>query len=168
MINNTSSTVYTANKDFLTPFMVRADVILDEVFWLRANTTAANVYVGIYGATGTLLTDCAVDANTTVGYHAVSTTAITLKAGNIYYLALNQSAAVAGSDAIAQGDPQYTWQLLKAMAVYDIRMSATTPGPDSISGGFEKSRTNAALLSTQTMSGWTLSSALHLGGFVPQ
>lgn len=160
-----AATVYAAGVDNLIPFTVRADVTIDAVWWHRNNTTAANVYVGIYDAAGNLLTDCAVDANTTAGVHSVATTPVTLTAGNVYYLALNESAQVVTcQDANVAGPSHPLWMAL-ALPVYDWRMPSSLGNP---TGSFRKSRTAAALPSTQTMTGWTTDPARHLGGFVPQ
>jgi hypothetical protein len=167
VLNNTGNTDYAINQDHLLPFIPRADVTIDAVWWHRLSATVANVYVGIYDATGNLLTDCAVDADTTVGLHSVATTAVTLDAGQIYYLALNQSAAVVASDTVATADAEFSTQIAMRLPASDSRMSTTTPTSIRMAGGFDKARTAAALPATQTMTGWGYTSEVMLGGFVP-
>lgn len=160
-----NATVYAINVDNLIPFIVRADVAIDAVWWHRNNTTDANVYVGIYDAIGNLLTDCAVDADTTVGVHSVATTPITLTAGEIYYIALNESAQVATCADVQGSAAIYALQMALALPAYDWRMPSALGSPG---GSFRKIRTAAELPAAQTMSGWGPDPARHLGGFVPQ
>lgn len=156
------------NTDYLIPFLCRADVSVDAVWWQRGNTSAGNVYVGLYDADGTLLTDCAVDADTTAGFHSVSTTPVALTAGSLYYLAMNQSVQVVVCDNGTGADGELTYWLLNGVPAYDIRMTTTTPsGLNIAAASFSKARTNAALPSTQTMNSWTLQDDRFLGGFVP-
>lgn len=161
-------TACAVNTDYLIPFLCRADVSVDAVWWQRGNTSAGNVYVGLYDADGTLLTDCAVDADTTAGFHSVSTTPVALTAGSLYYLAINQSVQVVVCDSCIITDGEYSYWLLNGVPAYDIRMTTSTPtGINMAAASFSKARTNAALLATQTMNSWTLADDRILGGFVP-
>lgn len=168
-LNNVGAvTACAVNIDYLIPFLCRADVNIDAVWWSRGNTSAGNVYVGLYDADGTLLTDCAVDADTTAGFHSVSTTPVALTAGSLYYLAMNQSVQVVVCDSGIISDAEYTYWLLNGVPAFDIRMTTTTPSGSNIAtASFSKARTNAALPSTQTMNSWTLADDRILGGFVP-
>lgn len=149
------TTASVANTDFIVPWAPRKTVTIDKVAWYRDNVTAGNVYVGIYDSAGTLLTDCAVDANTTAGWHAVNTTNVTLIAGRVYYLCWNASADVAGTllvSLLATGSPYEPSRTVTDYG-YNIAIGVSPP----ITGGAfaQKARTNAALLSSLVMSGWS-------------
>ena len=153
----------TPNEDNLVPFSPRKTVTVDKVAWYRDNTTAANVYVGIYSLAGTLLTDCAVDADTTVGWHLVDTTNVTLIAGRVYYACINMSADVAGTQDAndLDGSPGRSHQMGQHV---QLGIAASNTAADL---SYVKARTNAALLSSLTLSGWA-EDVLHPGlGFVP-
>jgi hypothetical protein len=139
-----------ANEDWITAFVPRRTVTVDGVAWQRDNTSAANVYVGIYSADGTLLTDCAVDADTTSGMHVVSTTQVTLTQDNLYYFAWNASADCAQMKGNTSQDNQF-------LLIKEYGVPAGLSSGAGLSGftSYSKSRTNAALLSSLTMSGFT-------------
>ena len=150
-------TAITANYDYITPFQPRSLITVGEIGYKRVATTAGDVYVGIYDFAGNLLTDCAVDANTTAGLHAVSTTPVLLDAGEWYWMAVNASSAVVNGDIISGIDPEpKDWYATRNMLGYalDVGFEPTeTQATYKLSA--YKSRSNAALPSTQTMTGWT-------------
>lgn len=163
-----------ANRDYLQPFVLMGDVTVDEIGWVRANATAANVYVGIYDSSGNLLTDCAVDADTTAGLHAVSTTAVALTEGTLYFLAVNQSAAVVNADTLADADLQIDTLagLLLFRTGFDTGSGASLPSSflrQALTGAIYKSRSNAALSDPLTITGFTNAgdSAISIG-VIPQ
>ena len=147
-IGTTASVI---NEDTLIPFSVRKTVTVDKVAWWRDNTTAGNAYVGIYNTAGTLLTDCAVDSNTTVGLHAVDTTNVTLLPGRIYYLSANLSVDIA---ATVDGTPAGGMTQLDVFGA-NLGLGVAPVASTSLTVFAAKARSNAALPSTQTMSGWT-------------
>lgn len=154
------------NADLLQPFIPRADVTIDHVNWLRANTTAANVYLGIYDKDGTLLTDCAVDSDTTATQHEVSTTAVNLIGGNQYFWCLNQSTSVAASDVVAATDPENAMFLGFQP---NLGSMGTLPGNGYRTGGlYDNARTNAALLSSITLSDFDEYNRVIAAGVTPQ
>jgi len=163
-----------ANRDYLFPFIPRADVTVDEVGWIRANATAANVYVGIYDLSGNLLTDCAVDSGTGTGLRAVSTTAFDLTGGETYLMAANQSAAVINSDLAANTDNLFPNQYLGGIMQFgwDTASGASFPSSfvhEQTSGGIYKSRSNAALSDPLTISGCTNAGQSVVSmGLIPQ
>lgn len=156
-----------ADRDYLLPFTPRADVTVDEVGWVRANTTAGNVYVGIYDSSGNLLTDCAVDSDTTAGLHAVSTTNVALSRGETYYLALNQSAAVANVDVTSTSDAEYTVQQMMGFLNVGFATDQTygANAAEMTNAASYKSRSNAALSDPLTLTGFTFdgNSMMHMG-----
>lgn len=141
-------TVYgNANHDHLTPFIPRTDVTIDGVVWRRSLTGAANVYVGLFDSAGQLLTDCAVDANTTAGLRAVGTTPIALVAGNLYYIGINQSDAILSTHRLSSVQvAQTAW-----LARYGILAGLGATSAGSVS----KARTNAAFPSTIDLTGYS-------------
>lgn len=171
--NNLAATSNRNNYDILLPFTPVADVTIDQVCWYRVDATAANVYVGIYDNDGNLLTDCAVDADTTVGVHEVSTTSVALTGGTTYYLAINHSATCACGDSagtytdienspifrgfLEGNQPDTKWYASGTFPANGFRMAI----------GFEKARTAAALPSTQTTSGWAAQGRIYLMGVTP-
>jgi hypothetical protein len=146
-----------ADTDYIIPFIPRVNMTLDRVAWYRDNTTAANVRVGLYSSAGTLLTDCAVDTNTVAGWHLVDTTNVSLQASEFYWLCWNASADCAGTqgartqDAEANQRPPYSDMLDRFGLAVGI---GTATNVDQRGVAQIKARTNAALLSTLTMSGW--------------
>ena len=153
---NLLASVITANRDYITPLHPRSIITVGEIAYKRVATTAGDVYVGIYDFAGNLLTDCAVDANTTAGLHAVSTTPVLLDAGEWYWMAVNASSGVVNGDTIYANDVEsIDWFGSRNMLGYavDVGFDPTaTSGTSKLSG--YKSRSNAALPSTQTMTGW--------------
>ena len=149
-----------ANRDYLFPFIPRVDVTVDEIGWVRANGSAADVYVGIYDLTGDLLTDCAVDSATGTGLHAVSTTPVSLTGGETYLMGVNQSAAVVNSDLVASGDSIMPNQYLSGIVQlgFDTESGASLPASfsyEQLSAGIYKTRSNAALSDPLSISGFT-------------
>ena len=148
---DTATTLVGANDICVVPFIPFNDVTVSEVGYWREGTTAADVYVGIYDASGTLLTDCAVDTDTTQGLHAVSTTNVDLTGGNKYYIAINQSAQVLqgttpGSANVPDSE-EYFFHLFPFIG-YDMDSGGTPAGSDFLrigTGVLEKSRTAATL-----------------------
>jgi hypothetical protein len=166
--NNLTATLNAPlNYDSLLPFVPRADVTVDTVNWIRASASAANVYVGIYNAAGTLLSDCAVDTDTTTGLHEVSTTAVNLVAGQLYYWCLNESVAVAACDVTAGSDPEYTPHYMSFLgAPFDFSILSSMPSSTrDVLGVVRKSRTADALLSSLTMSGFEATDDIPAAGF---
>jgi hypothetical protein len=152
----------TENRDLIFPFIPRLRVTVDRVAWCRQNTTAGNVYVGLYSSAGVLLTDCAVDSVTTAGWHLVDTTDVTLLANEFYWLCANSSAAVITSQSLAGGASA-------AMPADNLIMAAGlavgigTANNTMAGAGQFKARSNAALLANLTMSGFTLSASPMMG-----
>jgi hypothetical protein len=146
-----------ADTDYIIPFSPRVSMTLDRVAWYRDIGTAANVRVGLYSSAGTLLTDCAVDTNTTTGWHLVDTTNVNLQASEFYWLCWNASADCAGTaanrtqDADANQRPPYADLLDRFGLAVGI---GTATSVDQRGVAQIKARTNDALLSTLTMSGW--------------
>ena len=155
------------NRDYLIAFTARSNVTINRVWWVRANTTAANVFVGIYSATGTLLTDCAVDANTVAGVHEVTTTNVNLVAGQLYYVALNQSVLVAVSNPVAIGDVADQINYMLSFSSLDVRIHSSVPVHNNTLSSVFKDRTAALMPATQTMTGWTAQALAIYGGFTP-
>jgi hypothetical protein len=144
--------------DYIVPFIPRANMTLDRVAWYRDAGTAANVYVGLYSSAGVLLTDCAVDTNTTTGWHLVDTTDVALTANEFYWLCLNCSVDVVGvtsaysANAAASIRPTYEAMIER----YGIAIGIGIADTDLRGVAQAKTRANAALLSTLTMSGFNL------------
>ncbi|HAH10225.1 MAG TPA: hypothetical protein DCL48_09000 [Alphaproteobacteria bacterium] len=158
-LNYSGSIASTINRDYLLTFAPRKSVTVDKVAWHRDQATAANIYVGIYSSAGVLLTNCAVDTDTTVGWHAVDTTNITLLPTQVYFFAINVSADVLTIANTTPGNSADYGGLVQL----GVAMSAST----GVSGAF-KARTNAALLSSLTMSGFTvMGTDIPALGFVP-
>lgn len=156
------SATLTVNTDWLAPFSVREPVTIDGVFWYRDSATAANVYVGIYDKDLNLLTDCAVDADTTAAaYHVVPTTPVTLLPGKIYYHALNQSVLVAMRGT---GDANLFAEAMSPFATRPDMVAA--PNIDPVRRMYLKARANGALLNPAVLSGWTPTNLFAVGGFV--
>ena len=147
-----AATASVVNEDRIFPFIPRRNATLDKVCWYRDNTSAGNAYVGVYSSAGILLTDCAVDADTTVGWHAVDTTNLALVSTQAYYLCINVSVDIAGTMTVNQNLPATAGAIDLAYlqdAGIATDLGATTQYIVS------KARTNAALLSTLTLSGFT-------------
>lgn len=161
--SSATTTSFTLGTDWLVPFTVREQVTIDAVWWHRGNTTAANVYVGIYNSDGALLTDCAVDADTTAGYHTVSTTPVTLVPNRVYYGAVNQSVQVASRGTVSSSTDILVLQNFAPRPA--MASSVETAWASQM---LYKARANAALLSNLVMSGWTGTNLYMLGGFVKQ
>ena len=157
--NNMYNTQSHANYDMLCSFVPPSDVTIDSVDWFRSNTTTGNAYLGIYNAAGTLLTDCAVDSDATVGFHQVSTTNTDLAGGELYYWCLNTSATIAGVDSMSASDAELIARIVSMDTQQpDFSIIGTLPSTGQLfSGLIRKSRTNAAFLSSLTMSGWDAS-----------
>ena len=155
-------------RDYLKAFTPRADVTVDKVWWWRHVATAANVYVGVYDNSGNLLSDCAVDADTTTGVHEVNSTNFDLTAGSLYYLAINQSAKVFGCDTTLATDEVLSFQLTVGSREDLGLYSGGTAPPGARSWGAPyKARANAALLDPITMSGFTTHTLIISMGIVP-
>lgn len=160
--NNLAGFRSKANEDILVPFIPPADVSIDSVDWIRNSTSAANVYVGIYDAAGTLLTDCAVDSVTTAGLHQVDTTNADLTGGNLYYWCLNQSSSVAVIDNYSAGDIEVEAAIHRFSRGEQVNLAMLSSLPSearSLAYFVSKARTNAALLSSLTLTGWTASAS---------
>lgn len=157
--------------DYLKPFVPRADVTVDKLWWYRAAATSGNAYLGMVDASGNRLDDCAVDAVTTVGLHEVSTTNFDLTAGNLYYLIMNLSANnIAGGDTLGTTD-----EVLSAQAIFakdeeiDLGIYASGTFPTSFQSAItaQKTRTNAAVPDPLTLTGWSGGARIMLFGAVP-
>lgn len=81
----------TANVDHVGFFRVQQACRVDAIRWERASVSVANVYVAIYDQDGNILTDCPVDADTTVGSHSVACTEFALIPSQFYAIQLNGS-----------------------------------------------------------------------------
>lgn len=165
-LNDADGATITADRDYLSPLWVRKPVTISHVAFGRVGTTAGNVYVGIYNSAGTLLTDCAVDADTSVGLHTVSTTAVTLLPTQQYWFCANASAAVVHGDLVGNADVQASLSLQETGFAIGMGASGYYTSSTSIKYGLYKARTNAALLSSLTMTGWTDDNFITHGGFV--
>jgi len=161
------TTAGATGRDYLMPFFVRKSVAISQVGWFRKVVTAANVYVGIYNSAGTLLTDCAVDADTSANvWHVVPTSAVNLTAGSIYYALLNQSVDVAGAWPLAQANT--TQELVSGPGVYGYALGLGVSGVISGLTTYRKSRVAAAPLASLVMSGWANETGVTPAmGFVP-
>ena len=154
-----NSTSLQSNRDNMWPFVPRADVTVSDLSWHRINATAADVYIGIYSGDGSsLLSDCAVDNVTTTGMHIVSCTDFDLTAGELYWFCLNQSLQVAGSDffgAFDEGTQIDAWRFSAGMGInFDLYSTFRSYNIGDGNGHMYKTRTNAALPASQTMSSW--------------
>lgn len=164
---NTSSAA-SVNRDWCQSFIARSDVTVDKLWWMRPTATAANVFLGLYDSAGNLLSDCAVDASTATGVHEVETTNFDLTQGELYHWMINTSAAVVSSYATSnstsfpENQPNFemfSWQ-------HDPRMWNSQPtSPANLMGATYKTRTAATMPDPQTMTGWTASAVLIVGGF---
>lgn len=155
---HSGATSLSANRDNMWPFQPRSDVTVKELAWHRLNATAANVYVGIYDNSGNLLTDCAVDSDTTAGMHMVTTTNTELTKGAQYWFCLNQSAQVAVSAQAYVDDvgvrPDF-WRFQQQMGMdFDLYSTFRSYNINDGNGHMYKTRTTAALIDPQTMSSW--------------
>lgn len=152
------TTASAANYDYLIPWSPRANMTLDRVAWYRDNSSSANVRVGLYSSAGVLLTDCANDNNTATGWHLVDTTNVALTANTFYWLCWNSSADVAGTQVQATGtaiaDIRPRFEELVFEYGLAVGMGAA-PGVTMDGPYLTKVRTNAALLATLVMSGWS-------------
>jgi|21_taG_2_1085346.scaffolds.fasta_scaffold44132_2 hypothetical protein len=171
--SNWNTSAHSAGKDYFIPLQVRAEVTIDEVFWLRHATTAGNVYVGICDASGNVLTDCAVDSDTTIGLHAVSTTPVTLSPSTQYYLMFNSSVLNIGkADGGANADGE--WPLQVAMAISNgINMDLFTgtnwaANANRIVGARSATRANAAFPDPMTIGSWDYTATIFAIGVIPQ
>ena len=161
-----SGGVSVADRDYIIPFIPRVNMTLDRVGWYRDNTTAANVRVGLYSSAGALLTDCAVDTGTTVGWHLVDSTNVSLSANTFYWLCWNASADVAAAQSLdatagSAGTP------FVATDAAGLALGIGTGDANAGGAGQFKARTNAALLSSLTMSGFAVATAVPMMGVVP-
>jgi len=154
------------NQDYLIAFTARSDVTINRVWWVRGNTTAADVFVGIYSATGTLLTNCAVDANTVQGVHQVTTSNVNLVAGGLYYFAINESALVAVCAPVLNSSGEEINQALNFINL-NVLIYSTIPNHAAVISSARKDRTAALMPATQTMTGWTAQALAIYGGFTP-
>lgn len=157
--DNPATSSLSVNRDNMWPFVPRSDVTVSDLAWHRDAATAANVYIGIYSGDGaTLLSDCAVDADATVGMHVVSTTDFDMTKGELYWLCLNQSAQVAASDFFSDADEGTLidgWRFGAGMGIdFNLYSTFRSYNINSGNGHMYKARTTAALPSTQTMSSW--------------
>lgn len=148
------------NTDYLFPFIPFSDVTVAKLGFIRANATAGDVYIGIYDIDGNLLTDCAVDSTAVAGVHTVSTTPVELTGGQLYYMAINQSAAVVNTDTLALSDPQTESLIARNLwrAGFDLNSGASFPSSsfgDAIPGGIYKYRSNTPFSDPLTISGFT-------------
>lgn len=165
--NGLTATAGAAGEDMLQAFVPRADVTIDKVAWLRASASAADVYVGVYDKTGALLSDCAVDSDTTVTTHEVSTTAVNLLQGELYFWCMNQSAGVACFDATAAGDNEVLDRMLKNY-IPDLSNMGTLPTSGwQLGGMWSNARANAALLSSITLSNFDTYNRIAMTGVTP-
>ena len=151
------------NQDRIFPFIPRKNATLDRVCWYRDNTTAGNAYVGVYSSAGVLLTNCAVDADTTVGWHAVDTTNVALSASSTYYICINVSVDIAGTMVVNRNIPASDGAI-ESVYLQDAGMAADLGAAASFIA--LKARTNAALLSTLTMSGFTGATSMACMGLM--
>jgi hypothetical protein len=149
-----------ANADFIMAFSPRRTMTVDRVAWYRDNTTAANVFVGLYSSAGALLTNCAVDTDTVIGWHLVDTTNVALVADEFYWLAWNASADVAGTWALASSATLTSISPTYEELAMRMGLAVGIGTADNVMAGVaqQKARTNAALLSNLTMSGFALAS----------
>lgn len=157
-----------SNYDLLQPFRARADMTVDKVAWLRHAGSASNVYVGIYDKTGTLLSDCAVDTDTTTSTHEVETTNFDISQGELYFWCLNQSSfPVANIDDTASNDPEILDRMLSGY-VPDLSVMGTLPSAGYHLGGmWRNARTNAPLLSSITLSDFDAYDRIAMAGVTP-
>jgi hypothetical protein len=79
------------NRDYFFFFAPKRTFTFDELMYYHGSSTSAhNTYIGVYDIDGNLLTDCAVDTDTTANtWHAISTTPVTLVEGNVYVTCAN-------------------------------------------------------------------------------
>lgn len=171
--NNWNTSAHSANEDYFVPLQVRAEVTIDEVFWIRHAATAGNVYVGICDASGNVLTDCAVDSDTTIGLHAVSTTPVTLSPSTQYFLMFNSSVLnIAKTDGGASADGEWPLQVAMAMSNgFNMDLFTGTnwaAGLNRIVGARSASRSNAAFPDPMTIGSWDYSSTIFAIGVIPQ
>jgi len=166
---NTMATQSQVDQDILLPFVPRYDVTIDKLWYYRNASTAGNVYMGAYDNSGNLLSDCAVDSDTTIGLHEIDSTNFDLTAGNLYYWMFNQSAAVIGGDATGGTDEENAFLNAYAHAnPFDLAMfsGGTFPSNGRARCYASKTRTNAAPIDPITMSGWDVSTRVYIFGGV--
>lgn len=158
------STASSSDRDYFFPITPTADCTLAAVAWRRDNGTFGTAYVGLYSSAGELLTDCAADSGTEPGWHAVPTTPVPLVAGEYYYLCINLSADIAGVMV-----PSFiTGGNIDAGAInphYIERAGFATEFGVAVHLAY-KSRGDAPLLSTVTLSGGTPTINMPAMGFV--
>jgi hypothetical protein len=157
-IPNNLATGLIAGHDYLLPFVPRADVTVDKLWWYRYSATAASIYMGLVDSSGNRLDDCAVDSDTTVGIHEVDTTNFDLTAGTWYGVIINPSASsVASGDQMGSTDQDLSAQIAYNYAhPMDIGLfaSGTFPSSGRTLMTARKSRTAAAVADPTTMTGW--------------
>jgi hypothetical protein len=156
-----------ANTDYLFPYIPRSDVTVDSLWFQRRNTTAGSVALAMYDKNGNRLDDCAVDTDTTVGFHEISSTNFDLTAGELYYWLLNASAAVIEGDSHTTSFNMIVQSNLVVPIVDGGLFSggtAPTGAHQVISG--KKTRTTAAPIDPLTMTGWSGSDQVFHGGFI--
>jgi len=165
---NTWGASLSSNTDYLFPFVPRADVTVDSLYYLR-RFSGGDVALGMYDNSGNLLSDCALDSVTTAGYHEVATTNFDLTAGELYWWLINTSSASAvTADFLATSDQCISGILSRSIEVPGGMYSGgTAPTASNNRAGISKSRTNAIAPSTITMSGWDATTTIIVGGIVP-
>jgi hypothetical protein len=164
-----STAASTVDTDHVFAFIPRRTATLDRVCWNRDNGTAGNAYVGVYSSAGVLLTNCAVDSDTTTGWHAVDTTNVLLLNTSYYYICINVSVDIAGTMLTNGG-----WPMDAPNASAGKTAGAIHPdyilwsGLNTDLGAAEyiatKARANAALLSSLTLSGFSAGSSMPAMG----
>jgi hypothetical protein len=147
-----------ANRKILLPFVPRADVTVDKLWWYRVLASAGNVYMGLVDQSGNRLDDCAVDSDTTVGLHEIDTTNFDLTAGTWYGIIINQSADVMAADTLAASDEVISHQM-NYFHAHPPLLTLYTSGtfPTSVIGFAApfKDVTAAAVPDPETMTGWS-------------
>jgi hypothetical protein len=147
------------NRDYFFFFAPKRTFTFDELMYYHGSSTSAhNTYIGVYDIDGNLLTDCAVDTDTTANtWHAISTTPVTLVEGNVYVTCANTDIM----DVLIRSQ---TWSYTQNYGAhhYVPVFPGLTEGMLTRYVG-EKTRTNAALPSTYDFS--TLSNGSY-GAFM--
>lgn len=164
---NSYGATLSPNTDYLFPFVPRADVTIDKLYYFR-RASGGNVALGWYNNSGTRLDDVALDSDATAGYHERETTNFELSAGDLYWFLVNTNAASAvTSDLLSPTDQNVSAILTRAHGIPGGMYSggvAPTGGVQAV--GLIKSRTNAVAPSTITMSGWSASDDVVVGGII--
>lgn len=159
------------NEDYLLPFVPRADVTVDKLWWVRTDATAGNIYMALVDRSGNRLDDCAVDSSTTTGVHEIESTNFDLTAGTWYGIILNQSVDTAAVDPLAAADEEVAAAIAYANdhpLDFGLFTSGTFPSFGITAVTAIKSRTNAAVPDPLTMTGWSNTNArVPLMGIVP-